>query len=416
MKCLIDFLSHSYQSRIRGIAQVSSESYENALEATWASYYEDRYPDEIVGLWEDKKLDNEENAFYKEALHNGLFRMSTWVNSTATTELPPADTKLEEVVYYLTLDDDAPTEGIQYYNKNLEPVSVEKINIISVSTNNIDGDNIDASNISVNLNSFENKVGKNKYNTYTFSYSNEGWNLFYYDENLKEGISEQNIVLDDYGITIINKTPEIGQSIIIDYAYSYSNWLPDSLLEKHEYDNARYRLAKFKNEFTQYFDMDFSLFYYVLTLVLLMMDSRAKNMMLASWDTKIWYPIFYDMDTMLGVNNTGFNKFSFDTEDAEADKVFNGFDSVLWNNFKACFPSRIADFYAEMRGSMTLAKLLRTYNEEGTDAWNEAFCSADAYYKYERPYEEGYYDGKEGQLSQFGYKGECAKYDDASTT
>jgi hypothetical protein len=103
------------------------------------------------------------------------------------------------------------------------------------------------------------------------------------------------------------------------------------------------------------------------------------------------------MDTMLGVNNTGFNKFSFDTEDDPADKVFNGFDSVLWNNFRACFPSQIADFYARMRDDMTLAKLLKTYNEDGTDAWNEAFCSADAYYKYERPYEEGYYDGKEGK-------------------
>ena len=372
-------------------------NYRDALEATWASYYEDRYPDEIVGLWEDKELDNEENAFYKEALHNGLFRMSAWVNSTATTELPPADTKLEEAVYYLTLDDDTPTEGVQYYNKNFEPVSVEKISIISVSTNNIDGDNIDASNVSVNLSSFENKVGKDEYNTYTFSYSNEGWNLFYYDENLKEGVSVQNITLSDYGITIISETPEIGQSIIIDYTYSYSNWLPDSLLEKHEYDNARYRLAKFKNEFTQYFDMEFSLFYYVLTLVLLMMDSRAKNMMLASWDTKIWYPIFYDMDTMLGINNTGFNKFSYDTEDDPEDKVFNGFDSVLWNNFRTCFYNEIAKFYSRLREYMNLEKLLSAYNNNGADAWVENLHVRDAIYKYERPYEQGYYDGKDGK-------------------
>ena len=58
---------------------------------------------------------------------------------------------------------------------------------------------------------------------------------------------------------------------------------------------------------------------------------REKN------NNYIWYPIFYDMDTMLGLNNTGFNKFSYDTEDDPADKVFNGFDSVLWNNFRECF-------------------------------------------------------------------------------
>jgi hypothetical protein len=142
--------------------------------------------------------------------------------------------------------------------------------------------------------------------------------------------------------------------------------------------------------------MDFCLFYYVLTLTLLMMDSRAKNMMLASWDTKIWYPIFYDMDTMLGLNNTGFNKFSYDTEDDPADQVFNGYDSVLWNNFRECFPREIADFYVSLRNHMTFNKLMETYNAKGADAWNEALITQDAIYKYERPYEKGYYDGKEG--------------------
>lgn len=125
-----------------------------------------------------------------------------------------------------------------------------------------------------------------------------------------------------------------------------------------------------------------------------MMDSRAKNMMLASWDQKIWYPIFYDMDTALGVNNTGFNKFAYDTEDDPADKVFNGFDSVLWNNFRACFYSDICKFYANLRQNLNIGKLLKTYNADASDKWNEALTTADAEYKYIRPYEEGYIDGK----------------------
>lgn len=130
-----------------------------------------------------------------------------------------------------------------------------------------------------------------------------------------------------------------------------------------------------------------------------MMDSRAKNMMLASWDETIWYPIFYDMDTMLGVNNTGFNKFSFDTEDAEEDRVFNGYDSVLWNNFKTCFASDIAIFYNRMRdvGKLTLTKLLSYYNNNGAESWNEALTSADAIFKYERPFGEGYYDNSKDE-------------------
>jgi hypothetical protein len=180
-------------------------------------------------------------------------------------------------------------------------------------------------------------------------------------------------------------------------SYFETNDWNNSLYDIFETDSATYRLSKFKTEFSEYLDLNFTLFYYVVTLALLMMDSRAKNMMIATWDQKIWYPIFYDMDTMLGVNNTGFNKFSFDTEDDPLDKVFNGFDSVLWNNVRTCFPNQIADFYARIRETMTYAKLMDTYNTKGADAWNEALCSADAYYKYERPYEEGYYDGKDGK-------------------
>lgn len=44
------------------------------------------------------------------------------------------------------------------------------------------------------------------------------------------------------------------------------------------------KLAQFKSEFTDYFNLDFTLFYYVLTHFLLMIDSRAKNMMMATWD------------------------------------------------------------------------------------------------------------------------------------
>jgi hypothetical protein len=64
----------------------------------------------------------------------------------------------------------------------------------------------------------------------------------------------------------------------------YQGWNPSTLYEYYTIDNEDYRLAKFYDEFEDYFNKEFSLFYYVLTLVLLMMDSRAKNMMLASWD------------------------------------------------------------------------------------------------------------------------------------
>ena len=34
-------------------------------------------------------------------------------------------------------------------------------------------------------------------------------------------------------------------------------------------------------------------------------DSLGKNLKINTFDGKVWYPTFYDMDTMLGIDNTG---------------------------------------------------------------------------------------------------------------
>lgn len=167
----------------------------------------------------------------------------------------------------------------------------------------------------------------------------------------------------------------------------------DSNGKIHYDDNKEYRLAKFKKEFTQHFDLDFTAFYYVLSHVLLMIDSRAKNMMIATWDNQIWYPIFYDMDTMLGLNNYGYNKFGYDVEDTH-NNIYNGQKSVLWNNFRECFPSAIRTMYNSMQqNGLNYQGLIDNYNNNQADATNESIYNADSDYKYIAPFNEGYYDG-----------------------
>lgn len=76
-------------------------------------------------------------------------------------------------------------------------------------------------------------------------------------------------------------------------------------------DTKEYRRQKFRNEFSKHFDMEYCSIYFIMTELLLCYDSRGKNMMLASWGPHeaggdyIWYPIFYDIDTQLGINNVG---------------------------------------------------------------------------------------------------------------
>lgn len=65
----------------------------------------------------------------------------------------------------------------------------------------------------------------------------------------------------------------------------------------HTNDTAAYRLAKFKTEFEDYFDMHYALIYYVYTFFALMVDQRTKNMFLTYWGkTGKFQPWFYDWE------------------------------------------------------------------------------------------------------------------------
>ena len=124
----------------------------------------------------------------------------------------------------------------------------------------------------------------------------------------------------------------------------------------YEYDTKEYRAEKFTNEIIEHFDMEYLATYFVATEVFECYDSRGKNCMMASWGPKkaggyyIWYPIFYDIDTQLGINNTGIPSFEFNV-DATENFNFSTSDSVLWNNFYRFFKgSYIKNKYNHMKG------------------------------------------------------------------
>ena len=124
----------------------------------------------------------------------------------------------------------------------------------------------------------------------------------------------------------------------------------------YRYDTKEYRLAKFKAELSSHFDIEYMATYFVMTEVFECYDSRGKNCMMASWGPQhvggdyIWYPIFYDIDTQLGINNTGIPSFEYNV-DATIDGNFSTSDSVLWNNFYTVFKSQyIIPKYRHLKG------------------------------------------------------------------
>ena len=123
------------------------------------------------------------------------------------------------------------------------------------------------------------------------------------------------------------------------------------------YDTKEYRAAKFTNELEEWFDLEYLATYFIMTEVFECYDSRGKNAMWASWGPVNaqathykWYPIFYDIDTQLGINNTGIPSFEYNVDATEAGN-YSTSDSVLWNNFYKYFKnSYILMKYKHLKG------------------------------------------------------------------
>lgn len=157
--------------------------------------------------------------------------------------------------------------------------------------------------------------------------------------------------------------------------------------DEHTHDTAEYRLAKFKKEFEEHFDMEYALVYYVYTFFALMVDQRAKNLFLTSWDKKHWMCYFYDNDTIYGINNQGdlVLDYYYEDKDQLGDAyVFNGATSTLWVNFKAAFWDKIQEKYRELRSDKRLskAKLIEAYVTNQADKWSISIYNEDSDYKY----------------------------------
>ena len=165
-------------------------------------------------------------------------------------------------------------------------------------------------------------------------------------------------------------------------------------------DTEQYRLAKFKAEFPTYAELDTFLFYYIFTELFLMVDSRAKNLFIGFNGSEVTtagrkatrkataQP--YDMDTGLGTNNEGSLVFSYNLEDTDhlsggAD-IFNGQQSVLWNNVRDAYSAEIVRMYQTLRSNGTLSyKSVEERYKNHQSKWPEAVWIEDHWFKYIDP-------------------------------
>lgn len=210
-----------------------------------------------------------------------------------------------------------------------------------------------------------------------------------------------------------------------DSLYPLASWI-NELNELRKTDSKQAN-ARFKNEYQCYLNKEFLITYYLISEALLMVDSRVKNMMIATWgkennernndkysyyplketepgvwepDTTqekiikneyIFYPIFYDMDTMLGLDNTGVYRFNYYDEDTSPD-LYNG-SEVLWTFVRDTLTEEFRTWYTNLEtAALTPNQALTYFNKNQANLANEAFYNGDSKYKYINPARNGYHD------------------------
>ena len=168
-------------------------------------------------------------------------------------------------------------------------------------------------------------------------------------------------------------------------------WIRDCVPTGANSNNlASFKSSKFVNEIDQYFDKDFILTYYLWTDYFLSVDQRAKNMMLRTWDGKVWYLTYYDGDTQLGKRNDCFLVYLYttdrDTYDAEASKyAFEGRDSWLWNLVLANLQDDLKRCASRLRQVMTNERVLAMFNTEQSGHWSDRAFNKSGELKYIKP-------------------------------
>ena len=98
---------------------------------------------------------------------------------------------------------------------------------------------------------------------------------------------------------------------------------------------------EFRNNISNYLNLDSMLNYYCFMQVAQMKDNNAKNMLLVTYDHKVWYTSLYDLDTTWGTYWDGSKLYNYNN--------YVGTESILWNKMKRVFADELADRYFELR-------------------------------------------------------------------
>lgn len=144
---------------------------------------------------------------------------------------------------------------------------------------------------------------------------------------------------------------------------------------------------EFYENLHNYCDVTHAIRYWINVQMFGMIDNYAKNTMINCYDGHKFYFTFYDMDSSVGLDNTGYNINDPDIEMMDKDVTgvyyFNCATSRMWSKLFRCFYDEICAEYKTLRnGAFTLDSLKKYLIEEQIDVIPIILYNQDQFSKY----------------------------------
>lgn len=199
---------------------------------------------------------------------------------------------------------------------------------------------------------------------------------------------------------------DVSSPIVPHYLSTLVSWVKSTgVLGTDTEEQAAAKKLKFKNELSQYFDVEHLCTYFVMTQMMACLDQMVKNMMMGFWYDKNAttnaamgkvraYMIFYDNDTIVGLINNGRLLAPWDVQrdtvqlyDAGGNPVYfyAGHESVLWNNLVTEFSTEIRNAYVKVRSFLTNQKIFEYFDRDQVDKFCQRIYNLDSLNKYVAP-------------------------------
>lgn len=137
----------------------------------------------------------------------------------------------------------------------------------------------------------------------------------------------------------------------------------------------------FRETISEHFNTEYLFRYFLMVLLIGAVDSLGKNMKIMTIDGKVWYPTFYDLDTVLGIDNTGYLTIEPDVEIESGS--YNTSNSNLWTKVWNFFRTELqAEWSAMRQGKFTLDNLMDYIYGQQIEVIPAKYYNDDAEVKY----------------------------------